>query len=67
MYLIKIMFGPCKMIKRFRFVPIDDATAEDFDKAVKSINEKYKNSGRFDTQDEVLNHFKKYGFQQGAL
>lgn len=67
MYLIKVMFGPCKMVKRFRFMPIADATAEDFDKAVKAINAKYKESGRYETQEEVLQHFRKYGFTQGAL
>lgn len=67
MYLINIMFGASKRIKRFRFNPINNATPEDFDKAVKAINAKYKESGVYSTQEEVLEHFKQYGFEQGAV
>lgn len=67
MYLINIMFGESKQIKRFRFVPISNESAEDFDKAVKSINTIYKEKGRFSTQDEVIAHFREYGFERCAL
>ena len=67
MYLINIMFGPNKMVKRFRFTPIAEQGDEEFDKAVKAINEIYKTSGRYKTEKEVLEHFKSYGFTRAAV
>ena len=66
-YVINIAFGKTRTIKRFRFESDSITSNEDFDKAVKSINEKYKTSGRFMTQEEVIEHFKDFGFQRLAL
>ena len=67
MYLINIMFGEPRQLKRFRFVPIEDANVTDFDKAVKELNEIYKERGRFSSQAEIISHFYKYGFERCAL
>ena len=67
MYLINIMFGSAKMVKRFRFAPIAEQGDEEFDKAVKAINEIYKTSGRYKTEKEVLEHFRSYGFVRTAI
>lgn len=61
-YLINIAFGNVRTVKRFRFESESETSDEDFDKAVKSINKKYKDNGRFMSQSEVIDHFKKFGF-----
>lgn len=67
-YLIRIMYGKdVATTQRFRFDAIDNQTDDDFDKAVKSLNKIYKERGRFDTQQEIIEHFKKYGYNRIAI
>ena len=61
------MFGPNKAIKRFRFAPLSDETDVEFDAAIKAINAKYAESGRYQTEQEVIDHFKRYGFGRVAI
>ena len=68
-YSIRVMYGKgVPATKRFSFESLTEANADiEFDKAVKEINKIYKETGRFDTMEEVVNHFKKYGFYRIAL
>lgn len=67
-FMIRVMYGEGSCwTKRFGFTSDSETATEDFDKAVKSINKIYKETGRFKTQQEVLKHFKKYGFTQYPL
>lgn len=62
-YSIRIMYGTPALTKRFRFETGDkENSADKFDKAVKELNQIYKENGRFETIKEVENHFKKYDF-----
>ena len=62
-YSIRIMYGTPALTKRFRFETEDkENSADKFDKAVKELNQIYKENGRFETIKEVENHFKKYDF-----
>lgn len=68
-YLIRIMYGkenPARL-KRFRFDSKSETSDIEFDKAVKEINEIYATKGRFSSQEEVLEHFKKYGFSRISI
>lgn len=58
---IRIAFG--QRIQQFNFATDNDDIAEtEFDKAVKELNSIYKTNGKFSTEEEVVNHFSKYGF-----
>lgn len=58
---IRVMFG--NHVQMFSFATNNDETAEEkFDEAVKEINRIYHETGKFDTKEEVTNHFAKYGF-----
>lgn len=63
-YLINIMYGDIAFTKRFRFDSDKEDDSEDFDRAVKDINKMYHENGRFKTSEEVVEHFRKYGFYQ---
>lgn len=67
-YLIRIMYGKdVATTQRFRFDAMSNQTDDDFDKAVKDLNQIYKERGRFDTQQEIIEHFKKYGYNRIAI
>lgn len=67
-FTIRIMYGEDPgWTKRFGFYSDAETATEDFDKAVKSINQIYHAQGRFRTKQEVVSHFKQYGFTQYAL
>ena len=58
---IRISVG--QRIQRFDFATNNYESAEiDFDKAVKELNSIYKTTGKFSTEEEVIDHFLKYGF-----
>lgn len=68
-YLIRVMYGknePAK-IKRFRFDSNSETAEADFDKAVKALNIIYHTNGRFNTQEEIIEHFRKYGFSRISI
>jgi hypothetical protein len=50
--------------KKFGFTTGSTTADEDFDKAVKEINKIYHENGHFKTKQEVLEHFRKYGFSE---
>lgn len=67
-YVINIMYGEGKQIQRFRFDGGDMGNQDaKFDEAVKAINKRYREVGRYSTVSEVLNHFGEYGFHRIAL
>lgn len=66
-FVINIMYGEVAKTKRFRFYSESSIAEEQFDKAVKEINEIYHTTGRFKTIEEVINHFAKYGFSRAPL
>ena len=61
---IRITYGKDEntTTERFTFYSDSENRDDEFDKAVKQINKLYKESGHFKTRNEVLNHFKSYGF-----
>lgn len=67
-YLINVMYGESCQMQRFRFDTANTTNPDEkFDEAVKAINRRYKEQGRFKTSIEVTEHFRKYGFYRVAI
>lgn len=65
-YRIRIEYGDA-LVDTFVLHSGSETHKEDFDKAVKAIEGLYRENGRFESRQLVLEHFAKYGFSPAVL